>query len=242
MDLEFVENFDLAYSEFLFFHPKLVAKNPELMRNLRIYKLQKLLEYNEILEQNSLDTLKSMYEEKKATEESMYSQLKDAVKKKAARQTFLQSEVNDINWKTKQLQAKLRWKVFKYSEDRAKRQLKLREQFRTIPLAKTREQLIPLIPEGPYSKKLETAIKASFIAEGSSIPDLLTSKQLDQLKSLQVENAVKNSEINMLTQKLAQLQNEAKQVEWVQSTLTELDSVTLKKFKEQFEKKEGVPL
>ena len=242
MDLEFVENFDLAYSEFLSYHPELVAKNPNLMKNLRIYKLQKLLEYNEITERNHTDALDSMNEEKIVTEESMQLQLKDAVRKKAARQTFLQSEVNNIHWNTKQLAAKLRWKVLKYSEDRAKRQLKLREQFKTIPHANTRQELITLIPEGPHSKKLVTAIKASFIAEGSSLPDILSSRQEDQLRDIQVENSVVNSEIVMLNQKLTRLRKEANKLEWVQSTLVELDQATMHKFKRQFEKKEGVVL
>jgi len=242
MDLEFVENFDLAYSEFLFYHPKLVAKNPELMKNLRIYKLQKLLEYNDILERTNSGKLNAMIEEKNSIEELMHLKLKDAVRKKAAHQTFLQSEVNDINWNTKQVQAKLRWKVLKYSEDRAKRQSKLREQFQQIPQVKTRQDLIRLIPEGPHSKKLEIAIKSSFIAEGSSKPDVLSSNKEVQLRNFQVENSVVNSELLMLNQKLAHLRKEAQKLEWVQSTVMELDPATMYNFKKKFEKKEGVTL
>lgn len=240
MDLEFVEHFDLAFSEFLFYHPKLVAKNPELAKNLRIYKLQKFLEYNGVLERNNLGKLNAMMEEKRVNEEAMHLKLKDAMRKKAARQTFLESEVNDINWKTKQVQAKLRWKLLKYSEDRAKRQSKLRAQFAQIPLGKTRQDLIRLIPEGPHSKKLETAIKASFIAEGSPQPDQLSIKQGDQLRKIQIENSVMNSEILMLNQKLAHLQKESNKLEWVQSTLVELDPMAMHKFKKKFEKNEGV--
>ena len=240
MDLEFVENFDLAFSEFLFYHPKLVAKNPELAKNLRIYKLQKFLEYNEVLEKTNLGKLNTVMEEKRVDEEAMHLKLKDAMRKKAARQTFLEAEVNGINWNTKQVQSKLRWKLLKYSEDRAKRQSKLREQFAQIPLGKTRQHLIRLIPEGPHSKKLETAIKASFIAEGSRQPDELSVKQGNQLRKIQVENSVMNSEILMLNQKLAHLQKESKKLEWVQSTLVELDQMTMQKFKKKFEKNEGV--
>uniref|UniRef100_A0A7S4EEN6 Uncharacterized protein n=1 Tax=Pseudo-nitzschia australis TaxID=44445 RepID=A0A7S4EEN6_9STRA len=242
MDLEFVESFDLAYSEFLYYHPKFVAKNPELMQNLRIYKLQKFLEYNEILERKNLEQLDAMNREKRMIEESMQLQLKGAIRKKAARQTFLQSEVNDIHLKTKQIQTKLRWKVLKYSEDRAKRQVKLREQFKTIPHAKTREDILPLIPDGLYSKKLETAIKASFIAEGSSLPDVLSSRQEDQLNEIKVENSILNSEIGMLNKRLAHLRSEANKLEWVQSTLVELDPLTMHKLKEKLKKKEGVSL
>ena len=242
MDLEFVESFDLAYSEFLYYHPKFVAKSPELMQNLRIYKLQKLLEYNEILERKNLEKLDAMNREKRAIEESMQLQLKGAIRKKAARQTFLQSEVNDIHLKTKQLQTKLRWKVLKYSEDRAKRQVKLREQFKTIPHAKTREDILPLIPDGLYSKKLETAIKASFIAEGSSFPDVLSSIQEDQLNEIKVENSILNSEIGMLNKRLTHLRSETNKFEWVQSTLVELDPLAMHKLKEKLKKKQGVSL
>lgn len=242
MDLEFVENFDLAYSEFLYYNPKLVAKSPELMQNLRIYKLQKLLEYNEILERKNAEKLDSMNIEKRMIEESMQLQLKDAMRKKAARQTFLQSEVNDVHLQTKQIQAKLRWKVLKYSEDRAKRQEKLREQFKTIPHVKTRQEMLPLIPDGLYNKKLETAIKASFIAEGSSLPDMLSPHQEDQLREIQVDNSMINSEIAVLNKRIANLRTEANKCEWVQSTLLEINPITMHKLKEQIEKQEGVSL
>ena len=242
MDLEFVENFDLAYSEFLFYHPNLVAKNPKLLKNLRIYKLQKMLDYNETLERANLGKLNVTFEEKKATEESMQMELKDAVKSKAARQTHLQSEVNNINWKTKQLQAKLRWKLFSLSEDRSKRQSTLREQYKDIPEATGRHDLIRLIPDGPHSQKLETTVKASLIAQGSPQPHEMTTKKLDQLRKLQVENSVMNSEILIVSQKLDRLRQEAEKLQWVESTLMELDPVAVHKFKKRFEKTEGVKL
>merc|ERR1711865_668736 len=121
-------------------------------------------------------------------------------------------------------------------------QSKLQEQFKQIPQAKTRQDLIRLIPEGPHSKKLEAAIKASFIAEGSSQPDVLSAKQEDQLRKTQVENSVVNSEILMWNQKLTHLRKEAKKLEWVQSTLMELDPVTMHKFKKKIEKNGGIKL
>jgi len=242
MDLEFVENFDLAYSEFLYYHPRLVAKSPEMMQNLRIYKLQKLLEYNEVLERKNAEKLDSMNIEKRMIEEAMQLELKDAIRKKAALQTFMQSEVNNVNLKTKQIQTKLRWKVLKYSEDRAKRQVKLREQFETIPHVKTRREMLPLIPDGLYNKKLETAIKASFIAEGSPVPDMLSASQEDQLREIQVENSMINSEIAMLNKRLANLRSEANKLEWVQPTLMEMNPATMHKLKEKIEKQEGVSL
>mmetsp|Transcript_33558 Transcript_33558/g.79126 ORF Transcript_33558/g.79126 Transcript_33558/m.79126 type:complete len:613 (+) Transcript_33558:162-2000(+) len=242
MDLEFVENFDLAYSEFLYYHPRLVAKSPEMMQNLRIYKLQKLLEYNEVLERKNAEKLDSMNIEKRTIEEAMLLELKDAIRKKAALQTFMQSEVNNVNLKTKQIQTKLRWKVLKYSEDRAKRQVKLREQFEAIPHVKTRREMLPLIPDGLYNKKLETAIKASFIAEGSPVPDMLSASQEDQLREIQVENSMINSEIAMLNKRLANLRSEANKLEWVQPTLMEMNPATMHKLKEKIEKQEGVSL
>ena len=242
MDLEFVEYFDLAYSEFLFYHPKLVAKNPNLMKNLRIFKLQKLLEYNEIIEMNLTAKLDLMNENKRDTEEYMHYLLKEAIRKKAARQTYLQSEVNDIHWSTKKAQAQLRWKLVKYSEDRAKRQSKLREQFKSIPHVKTRQELIPLIPEGHTGKKLKNTIKASFIAEGSLKPDMLSFKQEEQLREIEVENTAVNVEIAMLNQKLTRLRIESNKLNWVPSILARLDEGTMYKLKEEFEKKEGVVL
>lgn len=242
MDLEFVENFDLAYSEFLYYHPNFVKKNPELMKNLRIYKLQKLLEHNELLERQIMEQLHSMNEEKTLIEQDMQSQLKEAMKKKAARQTFLESEVNDVHWKTRQIQAKLRWKALLYAQDRAKRQLRLRKQFESIPEAQSREDIIQLIPDGLYSKKLEKSIKASFVAEQNCYPLVWSEQHEEQLREYQVENSMMNSEIAMLNQKLARLRSESNKLEWVQTTLVEMNSATVHKLKQTLEKKDGVAL
>lgn len=242
MDLEFVEHFDSAFNEFLFYHPKLVAKNPTLIKNLRIYKLQKLLQHNDVIEQNFMAKLDSSNDNKKDAEEAMHNQLKEALKKKAARQTYLQSEVNGTNWSTKKIQSDLRWKLFMYSEGRAKRQIKLLEQFERIPEVKTRKEMIQLIPARPCGTKLQNTIKASLIAEGSSERNSLSSKQEEQLRELQIENPVVKAEIEILQQKLDRLQNEANKSNWVSSALVKIDKDTILQLKKRFEEKEGIVL
>lgn len=242
MDLEFVGHFDSAFSEFLFYHPKLVAKNPTLIKNLRIYKLQKLLQHNDVIEQNFMAKLDSSNDNKKDAEEAMHNQLKEALKKKAARQTYLQSEVNGTNWSTKKIQSDLRWKLFMYSEGRAKRQIKLLEQFERIPEVKTRKEMIQLIPARPCGTKLQNTIKASLIAEGSSERNSLSSKQEEQLRELQIENPVVKAEIEILQQKLDRLQNEANKSNWVSSALVKIDKDTILQLKKRFEEKEGIVL
>jgi hypothetical protein len=239
MDLEFVESFDYAYNEFIAGHPTLMLRNPDMIRNLRIYKLQKLLEYNELLERNLLGKLNNLQGEKLKMEETMQLQLREAARKKAARQTFLQSELNNLGWSTKRLEAQLRWKSLEYSQDRAKRQFVLRQKFKSIPRAKTRKELFQMIPTGPEGRQLRDVIDAAQHAEGSK-PYMLSPKQEDRLRKLQVENSVMSAEKATLSRRLAALQMEAKKFTWVESILVKLDESTLFNLKQKFQKREGL--
>jgi hypothetical protein len=239
MDLEFVENFDDAYNQFIAANPFLMIRNPDMVHNLRIYKLQKLLKYNELLERNLLDKLGNLNEEKSKMEETMQLQLRDAARKKAARQTFLQSELNNLGWSTKRLEAQLRWKSLEYSQDRAKRQFVLRQQYKTIPRANTRNELFQLIPEGPEGRQLMDLMVVGQHADRSK-PYMLSPQQEEKLRKIQVENSVMNAEIATLNNKLAALQMEGKKFTWVESVLLKLDEATLFHFKQKFQKKEGL--
>lgn len=240
LDLEFVENFDCAYNQFIAGHPRFHAMNPDLVQNLRIYKLQKLLGHNDLLERNLKSRLDEMQEEKLKMEETMQVQLRDAARKKAARQTFLQSELNNLGWSTNRLEAQLRWKSFEYSKDRAKRQFQLRRQFKSIPQAHTLHELIQMIPEGADGQQLRDAAGTIQYVEGSS-PFTLSAKQEGELRKFQVENSVIRAEIATLSRRLVLLQMEAKKYTWVESILVKLDEATLFHLKQKFQNKEGLP-
>jgi hypothetical protein len=239
MDLEFVEHFDIAFNQFVAQNPNFLAHDPELVHNLRILKLQKFLEHNEALERSLKGKKQRVEQDKEVTEENMHGQLREAAKKKAARQTFLQSELNNLSWSTKRLQAQLCWKFLEYSEDRAKRQFKMRQQFRAIPPAQSRKDLIALIPDGPEGYQLRDAVQASIESEGSK-PYMLSSKQLDQLRQYQAENSVMSSEMDILKKKLDDLQGESRKCAWVESILVRMDEGTMYKLKNKYQKKEGL--
>ncbi|KAL3925673.1 MAG: hypothetical protein SGILL_000252 [Bacillariaceae sp.] len=239
MDLEFVEHFDAAFNEFIAQNPDFLAHNPELLHNLRILKLQKFLEFHETTERNLTAKKQTVEHEKEEVEENMHSQLKQASQKKAARQTFLQSELNNLSWSTKRVQAHLRWKFLEYSEDRAKRQFKMRQQFRAIPQAHTRKELVALIPDGAEGKKLRDTLLAAIAADGSK-PYMMSSNQTDQLRELQAENSVMSSELAILQKKLTAKQAESRKCAWVESVLVRMDEGTKYKLKNKYQKKEGV--
>lgn len=239
MDLEFVEHFDLAFNDFIAAHPKFLADHPDLVHSLRIIKLQQLLEHNDTLERELKAKVESSRFEKESIEETLHGQLKEAARKKAARQTFLQSELNNLSWSTKRVQAQLRWKFLQYSEDRAKRQFKMRQQFKAIPQANTRQDLIALIPEDSDGRRLKDVVQAAVKSEGSK-PYMLSAKQEDQLREYQAENSVMSAELSILTKKAIALQMEAKKYAWVESVLVRLDEGTIYKLKAKFQKKEGV--
>ncbi|KAG7364080.1 hypothetical protein IV203_037282 [Nitzschia inconspicua] len=239
MDLEFVEHFDNAFNDFLAAHPQFVTDHPDVVHNLRILKLQQLLEHNDALERDLTAKIESAQSTKEHMEENMQSQLKEAARKKAARQTFLQSELNNLSWSTKRVQAQLRWKILQYSVDRAKRQFKMRQQFKAIPEANTRQDLVSFIPDGVEGSLLKDVVQESLKAQGSK-PYMLSAKQEDQLREYQSGNSVMSAELSMLTKKLTDLQMEAKKYAWVESILLRLDEGTMLKLKSKFQKKEGV--
>lgn len=237
MDLEFVENFDHVYNDFVAAHPLLTLRNPDMVRNLRIYKLQKLLEYNELLERNLLGRLSDLQDEKLKMEETMQLQLREGARKKAARQTFLQSELNNLGWSTKRLEAQLRWKSLEYSQDRAKRQFVLRQKLKTIPRANTRNELVQMIPAGPEGQQLKVLTDE---ANYGSMPNSLSPREEDKLREVQVENSVMSAEIAKLRGRLDVLQMEGKKFAWVESILVKLDEATLFHLKQKFQRKEGL--
>jgi hypothetical protein len=240
MDLEFVEYFDMAFNEFIAAHPEFLNDHPDLVHNLRILKLQKLLEYNDSLECDLKGRIERLQKDKECMEESMHNQLKDAARKKAARQTFLQSDLNSLSWSTKRVHAQLRWKFLQYSGDRAKRQFKMRQQFKAIPQAHTRQDLMALIPEDVEGNRFKDAVQDTREESNSYI---LSTEEEDQLfREYQAENSVMSAELATLTKKVSVLQMEAKKYAWVESVLLRLDEGTLYKLKAKFQKKEGISI
>jgi hypothetical protein len=240
MDLEFVEYFDIAFNEFIAAYPEFLTDHPDLIHNLRILKLQKLLEYNDSLERDLKEKIERLQTEKESMEQTMHDQLKDAARKKAARQTFLQSELNNLSWSTKRVQTQLRWKFLQYSEDRVKRQFKMRQQFKAIPHAHTRQDLIALIPEGVEGNRLKDVVQDTKEEPKSFMLSAEDENQL--LREYQAENSVMSAELATLTNKVTALQMEAKTYAWVESVLVRLDEGTLYKLKDKFQKKEGTSI
>lgn len=250
MDLEFVENFDIAFNEFIAQHPVFLERFPDLVHHLRISKLQKLLEYNELKERNVMIKLTNLQSDKGTMEENMQLRLRDAAHKKAARQTLLQSELNNLSWSTKRIQTQLKWKFVQYSVDRANRQSKLRQQFKTIPHAYNRHDLLELIPNTTYGQSIRDAIHgveknepderpkfAFFVGDRQRVEK---EEEERQIREYQMKNTALNEEISLLNKRLAYLQMDAKKFAWVESILQRIDESTMIRLKTNFQKKEGI--
>lgn len=243
IDLVFVERFDEVFNELIGLHPKFLLTNPDLVRHLRITKLQRLLEHMDDCESRLLTQISRTLGEKQMMENELSRELTQANRSKAVYQIQLQSGLNVVTQKTLFKQAQTTWKIVSSSEAKAKKEYLheqgmkqkrdtfLKDNASGVP---TREQLLQLLPEDAEGKALKAAISAT--------PKFLSvdPEQLDQMRKYQVENAFMASEIAVLKKKLAHVEAQSKQLAWVDSLLLRLDKVQMATLKNKFTHKLGV--
>jgi hypothetical protein len=243
IDLVFVERFEEVFNEFIGMHPKFLLTNPEVVRHLRINKLQKLLEHMDDCESRLLTKLSRTIGEKQTMENQLSRELREASRSKAAYQVQLQSELDAVNQKTSFKQAQTTWKVVSSAEAKAKkehlheqamqrkRDSFFKENFSGIP---TREELLQLLPTDAAGKALKAAILATPRFLGAE------SEQLDEMRQYQVDNAFMSSEIAVLNKKLSYAGAQSKRLAWVDSLLLRLDKVHMANLKNKFTQSLGV--
>ena len=236
IDLEFVENFDAAFNEFIAQNPKFLVKNPDLVHNLRVTKLQKLLEFNDQYELDLLEELDRLKKEKAAMEMDYQARLRDASRKKAAREINLQTDLSKLQLSTKMMEAKLMWDLLTRSEARVKKNFNLRQSYKKSLTGDSPESLILIVPEDPDGQTLRDAILAPSSSGGKG---QWSEQQEKDLRQFQVDNAFLNAEVTVLKKKLAYQKIAAKKQAWVESILLRLNEQTVKKLNARYKKKLG---
>jgi hypothetical protein len=244
MDLELVEAFDKTFNEFCAAYPKFLMANPDLVHSLRVTKLQKLLSDADYMENELIQQLEQLQAEKHNKEASLQHHLTDAARKKAAREIHLQSQLGELQSKAKETQEKLKWKLLVKSEMRAKKQHNQRQYFQAEIVGGDRLDLLAELPDHPDFEDLREAILDSGTASQDRYlrehGNMLTPEQEQELSQLQVDNAILNSQVSMLTKRLDYQKLAAKKNAWVESVLVRMDDKTLKKLKSKQERKTGV--
>ncbi|KAI2495465.1 hypothetical protein MHU86_19052 [Fragilaria crotonensis] len=236
IDLDFVEEYDIAFHEFLSRHPRFLISNPTLVHHIRVIKLQKLLDGQNRLEQSIEDQLEKIMDLKRSTELGWQEQLRDAAGKKAARETHLQSYLSNVNYATKCMEAQWTWHIVCDAQHCIKKEhlLKMRlqqqQQVGDHPL-----DLLNALPEGPDFDDLRNAMLAP-------AGQTLSEEQEKDLRQFQMDNAFLAAEVAVLKKKLAYQKATTKRHAWVESVLLRMDERSLRKLKNRFQKRVGVPL
>jgi hypothetical protein len=239
IDLEFVENFDSAFNEFISQNPKFLMNNPDLVHSLRVTKLQKLLEFQDAYEADLLEQLAYSKSQKSNLELEYHQKLREASRKKAAREINLQSDLDRLNLSTKLMEAKLTWQMVTLSEQRAKKQIRLVQKYKqqqqlagVVVSENTRQEWSQQVPTGPDGQAVRDAILAP--PTGA-----LSEEQEKDLVQFQVDNAFLSSEVTVMTKKLDYQKAFAKKHAWVESILLRVNAETMDKLKDRYQKKTG---
>lgn len=235
IDLEFVENFDSAFNEFIAINPKFLMNNPDLVHSLRVTKLQKLLEFQDAHESDLLEQLELAKSFKTNMELEYQQKLRHASGKKAAREINLQSDLDRLNLSTKVMEAKLMWELVTLSETRAKKQFSLTQKYRKLTIADTRQAWSDQVPTGPDGQ----AVRDAILAPPAGGTGALSPEQEKDLRQFQVDNAFMSSELTVMRKKLEYLKGSAKKHAWVQSVLLRVNAETMEKLKARYQKKTG---
>ena len=257
IDLDFVEEYDTAFNIFLTCHSKFLIANPDLMHNIRIIKLQKLVEGMEQDEYELQAQLEKTKQEKQLLENGWHHQLRDASGKKAARETHLQLYLGNIHYNTKCMEAQLTWHLICDAQQHViqnehfLQQQQQQQQIKAAVVAVDdndvdahnhhRLDLISSLPIGPDFDELRNAMLAPPITGYQ----LLTDEQEKDVQQFQMELPQMASMVKALKKKLAyQKATTTKRHAWVESVLLQMDDnkTTMQQLKMRFQKISGVPL
>jgi hypothetical protein len=236
IDLILVEQYDNAFNEFIFRNPRFLVSNPDLVHNLRVTKLQKLLEKQDQIEEDLAKQFEAAKTSKLQMEMHYQIQLKDAARLKAARDIHWQAHLHDMQQSTRTMEAQLTWDLLTASEQRAKQEFAM-ARAGLDGLGYGRHALATLIPGGPEFDGIRDAIMAP--------PNLsnqvhLNEEQEKDLRQFQMDNAFLNAELAVLQKKMGYQQIAKKKHAWVESVLVRMEEKTMRKLKAKYQKKTGV--
>jgi len=246
-DLDFVEEYDILFNEFLTRNPQYHHLNPELAQKLRILKLQKIIERQAEEEAEHVIKLKEISDSKREMTLAWHGHLRSAARLKAARGTFLQSYLGGIHYQTKTMEAQLTWKLIRDTENSIKRLRERYQEGERVSTAEsnivknnkvTRSDMLNLLEMLSGDEAFDSIRNAALAPAGQE----LSSEQRKDLQQFQIDNEALRKEIPELHTKLAQQRVAAKKFLWVESVLLRMDEKSFKKLRSRFKKRAGVPL
>jgi hypothetical protein len=238
LDLEFVEQYDTAFNEFVATYPNFLINNPDLVHNLRVTKLQKCLERGDEIEGELNQKIEDLRLQKSDMELYYQRQLKDASRMKAAREIQLKSSLDEFRNDAKVMEARLTWDLLLSSQTRVQKLYDLRQQIKLSETPTTWEELLKMLPDdGPDAQAIRDAVLAPSLSSGTT-----TVEQENDLRQFQVDNAFLNAEVSVLMKKLAYQKLAAKKHAWVETVLLRMDPKAIRKLKARYQKKLGVAL
>jgi hypothetical protein len=231
IDINFVQQYENAFDQFVKHNITIMAKHPELIYNLRVAKLQKLLQVTQDAKQVVRDQIATVEQEKRQLLVNHKKGLIEAARKKAALEIRLRQELSTIDQATLTMTGRLTWQLITENHSRAKRHYFL---LQTLSRQKVSPQnLLALLPDNAHTRAILDATNAPTCGA-------LSESQRKDLRQFQVDNAFLNAEVNVLEKKLAHEQTNAKKFLWVDSVFNRMESKEIKKLKGRFQKNLGV--
>jgi hypothetical protein len=235
IDLAFVQDFDNAFNEFIGQNPKFLLKSPDLVHNIRIAKLQKLLAYMNAKERNLLTNVAKLKANKQGMEDSYQTLLREAARAKAARQIYFQADLEKVSMISKTLEAKFKWAVVASAEIRTKKHQIMRHQYAEESPDGKRDDLIRRIPRDVAGEHLISIIRDDGISS-----NMTPAVKAEGIRKLQVDIAFLSSEVKIWQRKLEIMEGEKQKVSWIETILQQLTEKQMKKLKGRFQKKTGI--
>jgi len=229
IDLEFVAKYEAAFNAFLDAHTILHNRDPGFIQNLKIVKLQRILEASYQMESDLEMHLESQEWDAKATsEEEIVQKLREASSKKATRNIQLESDLSHLRKQEKIMEGKMTMDVIVAAINRSSRISAIRANLKNKDL-KSRESLVMALPDAQVKKVVETPAQ-----------ELTGETRKQKVRQHQIDTAVFSAEAKMLQGKVETLREAVKRESWIDAVLVHVDDRKLRKLKVRYEKKLGV--
>lgn len=234
IDLDFVAKYDNAFNAFLAaFHQKFDPKS-DMVQNLKVAKLQKILEASYEVEAQLETHLEDSAHAKTKMDSVFQQKLKEASRYKATRTIELQNEIKKLKRENKSLEGKLRWDMLMMAIKRARNLRELEESLeKRSREVSSREELLKLLPDQTATYSVKKAASAEPLKEFSP-------QHEKEMQRLQIDNALLQAEVKLLQNRIAQQKELAKKQTWVDTILLHLDDKKKEKLRNRYTKKLGV--
>mmetsp|Transcript_22676 Transcript_22676/g.31662 ORF Transcript_22676/g.31662 Transcript_22676/m.31662 type:complete len:330 (-) Transcript_22676:207-1196(-) len=232
--LDFVEQFDITFNDFIGANPKFLVQNPDLVHRLRIAKLKSALKRGDEVSEELTKQLAEIKSDQRTVELNFTTQLKEASKKKAALDIQVHKQLIDIQRECRLTEGEFAWALVEGTQRQVKREARLRQKLEESKkeLPQTREELLKLLPE--KEPEFYSVFEAANATESRGSSE-------EEIRQCLMDVAFLQGEVAMLKKKLGYQKQIAEKNKWVESILHNLDDDTMKSMKEKHQKKVAAP-